>query len=228
MDSSDIVESFDESFYRNDLFDLGVDIGDVCIDLISTNRVLDTIPVLGLLRGAYNAYKNISTARLIKKVGRFLLTTAHISPEDKRLFIDELSEEIQDRGSEFLLDYLNRVDNIKKIDIIANIISAKVSGNISCIDLIVLCKIIENLPCSMFWSLQRYTTGQYIQGETDVLFGLGLLYISNISPKANLFSLNRNGYLLLKYGLNEGIDIPNEYPVRNSAYAVLGSRKDSH
>lgn len=221
MENNELIESFDESFYRDDLVDLGADVGDICIDLISENGVIDKIPIIGLLHGGYKAYKSISTARLIKKMGRFLFSTADISPEKKRQFVEDLSEEINDHGSEFLLDYINRVDNINKIDVLSNIVHAKVNGAIDCVDFIVLCKIVENLPYSLFKLIRKYTTKQYMSGETDVLFGLGLLYISSICPKENKFSLNRNGYLLLRYGMGTNIMIPDEYPLENSAYAVL-------
>lgn len=222
MNDDKLIDSFDKSLCMDNLADVCSNIGDACIDLIAKNEVIDAIPVLGLHKGVYIMYKNVTTARLIKKLGRLLYRTSDIGAEDKKHFLDEISKEIKDRGSEFLLDYVNRVDGINKIDILTNLIHAEVQNRLSVLDFVVLCKVVENLPCGILGQLIKYKEECYVQGETDLFSGVGLLYLSSINPRVSKYSLNHNGYLLLKYGLNENVEIPTSYPVRNAAYAVLG------
>lgn len=222
MNEIDIVSSFDESFCSENMVDLGINIGDTCIDLLSKSEIIGTIPILGLLSGLYKIHQDVATARLIKKIYIFLFTTQELTEDKKRKFINELSTELSDRGDEFLLDLINRLDNIHKTEILANLVKHKVYGDLECMEFILLCKILENIPISFMTILPSYIKEKNNPGETDMLFSCGLLYVSSIHPDTyNLFKLNRNGYLLLKYGLEKDIIIPDTYPVNNSAYAVL-------
>lgn len=81
MNDDKLIDSFDKSLCMDNLADVCSNIGDACIDLIAKNEVIDAIPVLGLLKGVYIMYKDVATARLIKKLGRLLYRTSDIGAE---------------------------------------------------------------------------------------------------------------------------------------------------
>lgn len=221
METMELIDSFDKSFCNEELSTLTTDLGDTVIDLLSNNEAINSIPILGLLNGVYKTYKSISTARLIKKIAKFLFLVSDINAEDKQTFLNEVSTEIEDKGSEFLLDIINRFDNINKISILSNLVRTKVEGTIEVSVFVMLCKIIENTPYNILRVLPDYVNDKYMPGETDILSGLGLLYLSCINPDESKYRLNRIGYLLLKHGMDVDVMIPETYPVENSAYAVL-------
>lgn len=183
MKEQGLITSFDKSFYLEEISQLELDLGDVAIDLLSDNLLIDKIPVLGLLHGIYKTYKNISTGRLIKKIGVFLFSMKGIKPDEKHRFIDELDKEINDRGSEFLLDLIDRYDNINKVSILSNLAKSRIEGKITISEFFLLSKIIDNTPYNLFAKLSDYKTENNIYGETDMLFCCGLLYVSSINPE---------------------------------------------
>ena len=70
--NENLTLAFNESIDKQDIVELGQNIGDVTIDMISNSDVVSTIPILGLLNGAYKVYKSVSAARLMKKVYFYL------------------------------------------------------------------------------------------------------------------------------------------------------------
>lgn len=222
MREQDLITSFNDSFYNENLLDLGINIGDACIDLVSKSDVIGAIPILGVLCGLYKTYKNIETARLFQKVYVFLYTTKDIPVQDKEAFINQLSIETQDRGSEFLLDFINRLDSIYKAELLANLVKNKIMGNVTIMEFTLLCKILENIPVGLIKVLPSYVNEQNVSGETDMLYSCGLLYMSSLQPDTcNKYKLNKNGYMLLKYCLNTDIKMPEIFPIYNAAFAVL-------
>lgn len=60
--NENLTLAFNESIDKQDIVELGQNIGDVTIDMISNSDVVSTIPILGLLNGAYKVYKSVSAA----------------------------------------------------------------------------------------------------------------------------------------------------------------------
>lgn len=210
---NELTLAFNRSFDLENIVDLGQDIGDVTIDLISESTIVDTVPVLGLLNGAYKVYKSISAGRLMKKLYYFLFKTQEISRSKREKFIQEYATEGNDNGAEMLLDLINRLDNINKITILCNLIGYRVREEISITDFMRLVSALERLPITDVHLLDRFQSDTSINGVNDSLLSAGLIYESTINVgKSPRFRLNYTGYQMLKYGLNDTtIEIPEEY-----------------
>jgi len=211
---NELTLAFNESINTENIVDLGQDIGDVTIDLISKSSVVDTVPVLGLLNGVYKVYKSVSAGRLMKKLYLYLFETQKYSDKQIENFIQEYASEGNDNGAEMLLDLINRLDNSNKIHILCNLIGSRVKNEISIKDFMRLLSCLERLPITDVDFLDCFQNENNINGVNDSLLSAGLIYESTIKVgKSPLFHLNYTGYQMLKYGLGKtSIVIPKDYP----------------
>lgn len=145
-EKQNIVESFEHSLLCDDNKELIASISDVGIDAVIGNGALNGVPILGILNSMYKVGKNIHVLRLCKKVTKLLYDTLSISQTDKDKFIKEFTEINKEKGAEVLLDVIDKIDNINKIEFLANLMKAKINNEISIVDFVRLCLVIEKLP----------------------------------------------------------------------------------
>lgn len=208
MEEENVIKSFEGSFLREDKMDLAADVGDAAIDAALDSGALDSIPILGLLKGAYTLTKNIQTRRLCKKIVKFLYDSENISQQDKDCFIKEYTDVNKERGAEVLLSVLDRLDNVNKVDVLANLMEAKVKEEISIIDFVRLSQIIERLPYVDLQNLIKYEEDYTETGTDDSLLAAGVIYESIMDlQNDSKYRLNYLGQILVKFGLYENIEI---------------------
>lgn len=203
----EIAESFKNTYDSEAAYGLVSQIGDATLDVLIDKGVLDGVPILGVLNGAYKATKNFQLYRLMKKVYRFVFLTRETSLEERKKFIDEYAEINKEEGCEVLLTVIAKLDNTNKIDILVNLMKAKIRGNISIKDFIRLTTILERIPFSDLSDLHKYENDYFEDGSTDVLLSAGVLYNTIIDVDSNnKYRLNSLGALLLRYGLEYNIN----------------------
>ena len=198
----EIVKSFDVTYKSEEAYETVAQIGDVALDVIIDGGALDGVPVIGLLKGVYKTTKNFQFQRLIKKVHKFIFITQDTTLEERNKFIQEYTEKNKEDGCEALLAVIDRLDNVNKVDILVNLMKAKIKGCINIADFISLCAIIDRIPFSDFSELVKYVEDYYEEGSTDVLLSAGVLFNTVIDGnEGNKYRLNSLGKTLLKYGL---------------------------
>ena len=198
----EIVKSFDVTYKSEEAYETVAQIGDVALDVIIDGGALDGVPVIGLLKGVYKTTKNFQFQRLIKKVHKFIFITQDTTLEERNKFIQEYTEKNKEDGCEALLAVIDRLDNVNKVDILVNLMKAKIKGCINIADFIRLCTIIDRIPFSDFSELVKYVEDYYEEGSTDVLLSAGVLFNTVIDGnEGNKYRLNSLGKTLLKYGL---------------------------
>ena len=213
-ENNNLVESFENSLLSNDKKDLIATVGDTSIDAVVSNGALDGIPILGILNGIYKVGKNVQTLRLCKKVAKFLYDTNSISQSDKERFIKEYTEINKEKGAELLLNVIDKIDNINKIECLANMMKAKVNGEISIENFVRLCLVIEKLPYVDFCNLEKYKQDYSEVGTDDILLSAGVIYNSIIDANdGDKYKLNYIGKLLLRYGMGKDTDVNAPTPV---------------
>ena len=212
--NNNIVDSFESSFLSDDKKDLLATIGDASFDAVIDNGALDGVPILGVLNGIYKVGKNIQTFRLCKKIASFLFVTSEITQEDKEKFIQEYTVANKEKGAEVLLNVIDKIDNINKIEYLANLMKAKVQGQITIEDFVRLCFVIEKLPYVDFGNLQKYKQDCSEVGTDDILLSAGVIYNSVIDANdGDKYKLNYIGNLLLRYGMGKDTDVNAPMPV---------------
>ena len=220
---NDLIQNFENDLICAEVRDLTASMLDVGVDMICTNEVVRGIPVVGILAGMYNVGKNYMAGRLAKKIVKLLFNTRFVSPEEKNNFIKKYGETNKEKGAEALLDILERLDNINKVDILSNLLISQIKEDITIEEFIGLTSALEKLPFTQINRLLDYKNDTYIPGESELINTTGLLYVSSITPtNPNKYKLSRYGWLLLKHGCKKDVEIPIEYKTKNSAYGVLG------
>ena len=127
------------------------------------------------------------------------------------------------KGAEALLDVLERLDNINKVDVLSNLLISQIKEDVTIEEFISLTSALEKFPFTQINRLLDYKNDTYIPGESELINATGLLYVSSITPtNPNEYKLSRYGWLLLKHGCKKDVEIPIEYKTKNSAYAVIG------
>ena len=213
-ENNNLVESFENSLLSDDKKDLIATVGDTSIDAIVSNGALDGIPIFGILNSIYKVGKNVQTLRLCKKVAKFLYDTNSISQSDKERFIKEYTEINKEKGTELLLNVIDKIDNINKIECLANLMKAKVNGEISIENFVRLSLVIEKLPYVDFCNLEKYKHDYSEVGTDDILLSAGVIYNSVIDANdGDKYKLNYIGKLLLRYGIGIDTDVNAPTPV---------------
>lgn len=204
----DIVKSFDVTYNSEEAYDMVAQIGDIALDAIIDGGVLDGVPVLGTLKGIYKTTQNIQTRRLIKKVYKFIFATKDTTLYERTKFMAEYTEKNKENGCEVLLAVIDKLDNINKVDILANLMKAKINDLINIECFIRLCVVIDRIPFSDLNELSKYTKDYYEYGLTDVLLSAGVLSNTVIdAEEGNKYRLNMLGVLLLKHGMLQDVSV---------------------
>lgn len=216
MSTNDISENKEVEGFRQtlaevpkaeELFD---DNFDTFISCAYDNDLLDKFPALGwlmgLAKGTQETYNEFIRYRFCKKAYKFLFFTKDIDRDKLNDFFREYSKASGEDGYELLLSVIDRVDNLVKVKYLANLLKAKLSGQISIDDYIRLNTALQLVPFIDLKTLPRYTVSRKEGKDTYSLFASGLLTLSNIDPKgSNSYQLSENGLLLAKYGMEEDV-----------------------
>lgn len=206
----EIIESFQNTYDSSEAYETVVQLGDVAIDAAIESGVLDGVPILGTLKGLYKATKNVQLYRLMKKMHRFIFITHDTTLEEREKFITEYAENNKENGCEALFSVIERIDNVNKVDVLANLIKAKIREQLTIKDFIRLSSILERIPYIDLNDLRNYLEDYYEDGSTDILLSVGVIYQSVLDGNGeDKYRLNHLGKLLLKHGLLVDVDIDN-------------------
>ncbi len=204
----DIVKSFDVTYNSEDAYEMVAQIGDIALDAIIDGGVLDGVPVLGTLKGIYKTTQNIQTRRLIKKVHKFIFATKDTTLYERMKFMEEYTEKNKENGCEVLLAVIDKLDNVNKIDVLVNLMRARIKESISIENFIRLCTVVDRIPFSDLNELTKYAEDYYEDGSTDLLLSAGVLSNTVIdAEEGNKYRLNMLGVLLLKHGMLQDVSV---------------------
>lgn len=173
--------------------------------------VFDEIPVIGWFAKACNVASDIQAYRFCKKIYKFVFLTQKCDREDLNKFWHEYSDANQENGYELMLSVLDKMDNLNKVGIMANLLRAKLEGQLSIENYIRLVASLQQIPYVDLKYLPDYLESIGTRHDTYMLLAAGLLYNSEIGidgvgkEDGSRYQLNDNGLLFVKYGL--GVDV---------------------
>lgn len=183
------------------------DTTDDVISVVSKYGFLDLIPILKWIVKTQEAFQDFRNHVFCKKIYRFLVFTSRYNKQQIVEFFNEYSNASQENGYEAMLLVLERLDNYNKVDVMSNLLKAKLDGKLSIDNFIRLTSSLQIVPYVDLKRLPDYLEGISIRHDTYMLLAAGLLYQSAIGvdgvgrEDSNQYQLNDNGLLFVQYGL---------------------------
>lgn len=154
----------------------------------------------------YQAYE------FFRKFTCFICELGELSDTQRNEFVSEVEKVAEDASGNVIMGLVDRLDNINKEKILANLVIAKGKGEISIEDFFRLSSMLERIPYVDLAKLELYNRDYYDdEGDSELLFATGALQQSVIDEEdGNRYVLSKLGRKLLKYGLR--VEISDSQP----------------
>lgn len=180
------------------------DLGSVTVDSILSLAGVP-IPFCTLLTSAIRTGINFREQRFIKKAAYFLFNAHAVPDGDLDKFLQELenSQDKKQKGAEVILDIIDRIDTNSKIEILVNLYSGYAGKQIDIEGFLRLCNALEKVTYYDLKTLKNHHKSSYELHSTDMLASAGLVQIAVYGSSPTLYTLNKNGILMLTLGLQE-------------------------
>lgn len=204
---------------------------DDLITVASNHDFIEKIPILGWVVKTHEAIQDFRNLVFCKKIYKFLVYTSRYSKEQITDFFDEYSNANDENGYESMLLVLERMDHYNKVDVMTNLLQAKLDGVLPIDNFIRLTSALQIVPYVDLKHLEDYIVSIGTRHDTYMLFAAGLLYQSIIgkdeigAKNSNRYQLNENGVLFVKYGLRKDVSKYIKDPGQN--FVVLGDEVPS-
>lgn len=169
--------------------------------------MIGCIPVIGAwVSATVGSGLSFSDVSLFRKIYAYIYEIKETTQEQRIKFFDEIEARVNDASGHVICDMINRLDNIYKAEVLANLTKAKINGEISIDEFFRLSAIVEKIPYTDFQYLPRFENAGYDDnGITDILYSSGALIIKTLDEDRNGYTLSSSGRKLLKYGLNHDV-----------------------
>lgn len=145
----------------------------------------------------YKAYE------FFRKFTCFIYELEELTEAQRIEFVADIEKAANDSSGNIVIGLVDRLDNINKERVLANLVKAKVTYKISIEDFFRLSFMLERIPYVDLVKLKLYLTDYYDEdGDSELLFATGVLQQSVLDANDdNKYVLSRLGKKLLKYGL---------------------------
>lgn len=171
-------------------------------------ELLNLIPSVGsILASAPELYQGYRENEFFRKLCKVLLEIKDVKEPERQQFLQEVEEKAKD----FSGSMIDRLDNINKGIVLANLIHARTNGQISIDDFFRLVSILERIPYTDLDKLIAFNEPYYDNsGVTELLNATGAIDVCVIDSNPdspNLYELTTLGRKLVQCGLK--IDVAN-------------------
>lgn len=195
-----------ESIKSPGIVDLTRYLGEIPLDACLDDGLLKELPIVGTFVGLAKTVVSIRDQLFLRKICRFLFCLSDISIEDRKKFVQDLSDERKEKVGESVIGALDRIENVEKSDIIGSLFKAYVNN---VIDLDTLRRLISKVcACSLpdLQALKRICSGEKIddlQIYSD-LANNGLMELTVIDGNGTVpehYEITTHGSRLVEHGM---------------------------
>lgn len=176
--------------------------------------ILSIIPYVGgTLAEELQQYYDYKDDEFFRKFVRYLIGMKDTTGEERQKLIKEIEKITEDFAGNVICGMVDRLDNINKEAIFANLSIARIEGKICIEDFFRLHTLLERIPYVDLVYLNKYQSNFYDDsGDTELLYSTGALVLSVIDPDSgNKYRLSVLGQKLLEFGMGVIVEVQKKH-----------------
>lgn len=168
--------------------------------------VANLVPTLGgALAQEIQVFQDYRDSEFFRKYTAYILGVADTTKKERDKFAKEIEKKANDYAGNVIAGMVDRLDNINKEKILANLTIARIEEKISIETFFRLSSVLERIPYIDLAKLTSYQAEHYDEdGDTELLNSTGVLRPIQFSEEGDTYMLSPLGVKLLKFGL--GVD----------------------
>jgi hypothetical protein len=189
--------------------------GDTALDVAIESGSFNQIPIVGLVFGMAKSGRDLRERYLLRKLARFLYSSAALSTEERNHFSlgFESEAEQEDFGARLLI-LVERADDLEKPKILGRLLVAHARGAFSRNSLLRMSLMVDRSLMDDLELLKTFREGRMPSIEAQALISAGWIHLTVIDGGSatmdgfeggNEYAISEYGLLLAKYGLEAGI-----------------------
>lgn len=169
--------------------------------------LVNLVPVFGgALAQEIQVMQNFKESEFFRKYTAFILGVVDTTEKEREKFAEEISKKANDAAGNVIAGMVDRLDNINKEVILANLTKSRIDDKISIENFFRLASVLERIPYVDLVKLLSYQTPYYDEdGDTELLNSTGVLRPVKLSEDGDTYILSPLGVKLLSFGLNINI-----------------------
>ena len=169
--------------------------------------LVNLVPVFGgALAQEIQVMQNFKESEFFRKYTAYILGVADLTIQERKIFAEEIAQKARDSAGYLITGMVNRLDNINKEVILANLTKSRIDDKISIENFFRLASVLERIPYVDLVKLLSYQTPYYDEdGDTELLNSTGVLRPVKLSEDGDSYILSPLGVKLLSFGLNINI-----------------------
>lgn len=165
--------------------------------------------IVGEIKVIIDAAANYQVSDFLRKFITFIYELGDFGDNERMQFLKELEESAEDTSGNIMLSIIDRLDNIHKQKILANLVRAKGEGKITIEEFFRLESVLQRIPYVDFEQLPLYQTEYYDDnGDSELLYSTGVLRPAMYHQDGDKYVLSPLGVNLMKYGLRLSVEMP--------------------
>lgn len=209
MDYLQLPKIVNHSFSKADLKKLMPKKGGAWIDQFKA--FVNLVPwVGGFSAQEIQNIQDYKESEFCRKYTAYIYSLEPFSEEEREKFCEDVESQAQDLSGNVIMGIVDRLDNINKQCVLANLTSAKIKEQISIEDFFRLASMLERIPYVDLRELFKYGKPYYDEsGNTELLFATGALRFAILDGENNnsKYVLSALGQKLITYGFKTPISV---------------------
>lgn len=165
--------------------------------------IANFVPLVGgALAQEIQIIQDYRDSEFFRKYTAYILGVADTTEKERDKFAKEIEQKADDYAGNVIAGMVDRLDNINKEIILANLTKARIDDKISIENFFRLASVLERIPYVDLVKLSSYQTPYYDEdGDTELLNSTGVLRPVHLSEDGDTYILSPLGVKLLSFGL---------------------------
>lgn len=173
--------------------------------------IANLVPIAGgTLAQEIQILQDYRDSEFFRKYTEYILGMADATEKQRMNFAAEITKKADDYAGNVIAGMVDRLDNINKEKILANLTIARIEDKISIDTFFRLASVLERIPYIDIAKLDSYIVPYYdTDGDTELLYSTGVLRLVKLSEEGDTYTLSPLGVKLLRFGLRKDVDVQN-------------------